>query len=76
MLLLFLLLTFQQVADMTSKEYASTIRSLIQDCTHEPEYYFFDSEMFSTRDDHGTSHLSIIDQDGNAVSVTSTINDV
>ena len=30
--------------------------------------------VFYSPDDHGTAHLSIIDQHGNAVSVTSTIN--
>ena len=29
---------------------------------------------FEQVDDHGTTHISIIDPDGNAVSVTSTIN--
>lgn len=38
--------------------------------THEPSYY----GDFWGEDEFGTSHLSLLDQDGNAVSSTNTIN--
>ncbi|KAI6203633.1 Gamma-glutamyltransferase [Aphelenchoides besseyi] len=57
--------------NITSESWAAIIRKLITDEAHPDEYY---GGHFSFRPDHGTSHISIIDQFGNAVSVTSTIN--
>lgn len=60
------------VANMTSDWFADDIRSRINDShTFPVEYY--DPE-FEVPEDHGTSHLSIVDEDGNAVAMTSTIN--
>jgi gamma-glutamyltranspeptidase/glutathione hydrolase/leukotriene-C4 hydrolase len=58
-----------------------------QDTTHTPEYY---NPVFGVQEDHGTvslkrlgagsqtnpgqSHTSIVDRDGMAVSITSTVN--
>ncbi|ESO93724.1 hypothetical protein LOTGIDRAFT_182132 [Lottia gigantea] len=60
------------VANLTSRDYADFIRSKIWDnTTHDMMYYgptFYDKYTTST------AHLSIVDQHGNAVSVTSTIN--
>ncbi|KAK3786014.1 hypothetical protein RRG08_023436 [Elysia crispata] len=60
------------VANLTSKTYANRIRQLITDnSTHDYQYY---GPSFYTPKTSGTSHMSVIDQNGNAVSVTSTIN--
>ncbi|XP_077864676.1 glutathione hydrolase 1 proenzyme-like [Saccoglossus kowalevskii] len=60
------------VDDMMSKDYAAKIREMIHDnTTHGIGYY---GAILSIGEDHGTSHLSVVDQYGNSVSVTSTIN--
>ncbi|RUS90195.1 hypothetical protein EGW08_002074 [Elysia chlorotica] len=60
------------VANLTSKAYADDIRHLItDDRTHDYQYY---GPSFYTPETHGTSHMSVVDQNGMAVSVTSTIN--
>ncbi|XP_067679933.1 glutathione hydrolase 1 proenzyme-like [Haliotis asinina] len=60
------------VANLTSHDYADEIRSLIWDNqTHGLMYYgptFYDQLKTST------AHLSIVDKDGNAVAVTTTVN--
>ncbi|CDK13482.1 Gamma-glutamyltranspeptidase 1 [Caenorhabditis elegans] len=58
--------------NITSKEWADWVRSKITDTTHPDDYYGGSFE--APPQDHGTTHVSIIDADGNAVSVTSTIN--
>ncbi|CAF4326485.1 unnamed protein product [Rotaria sp. Silwood2] len=55
-----------------SPEYAEEIRRRInENKTQLLEYY---EPMFEPQTDHGTSHCSIIDAEGNAVAATSTIN--
>ncbi|EFO98317.1 hypothetical protein CRE_20981 [Caenorhabditis remanei] len=58
--------------NITSKGWADWVRSKITDETHPDDYYGGSFEAPPV--DHGTTHVSIIDALGNAVSVTSTIN--
>jgi gamma-glutamyltranspeptidase len=57
--------------NLTTPQYGAYIRSKILDTAQNLSYY---DGSFSYMNDHGTSHVSVIDSDGNAVSVTSTIN--
>ncbi|CAI9109296.1 OLC1v1009098C1 [Oldenlandia corymbosa var. corymbosa] len=58
--------------DMLSIKFAKELQKTIYDTmTFSPPYY---GGRWNQINDHGTSHLSIIDKDRNAVSITSTIN--
>jgi len=58
--------------NMTSQEYCEQTRHKItDDRAHMTDYYEPIAQM---QEDHGTTHLSVIDAMGNAVGVTSTIN--
>ncbi|KAF8345813.1 gamma-glutamyltranspeptidase [Amanita rubescens] len=58
--------------EISSKEYAAEAASNITDNrTHPSEYYRAEYDM---KPDHGTSHTSIVDSSGTAVSVTTTVN--
>ncbi|GFS21750.1 gamma-glutamyltranspeptidase 1 [Elysia marginata] len=60
------------VKNMTMLEFGEATRALIDDSkTHEPAYY---NPSAAITDDQGTTHLSVLDGQGNAVSITSTIN--
>ncbi|XP_041455937.1 glutathione hydrolase 1 proenzyme-like isoform X1 [Lytechinus variegatus] len=60
------------VANLTSQDYADSIRARItDDRTHDTDYY---DPSFKIVEDGGTSHISVVDQFGNAASITSTIN--
>ncbi|KAI6026195.1 nucleophile aminohydrolase [Pisolithus microcarpus] len=60
------------VAEMPTKEFADLIAvNLTDDHTHSVEYY---NPEFDIVTDHGTSHTSAIDNQGMAVSLTTTVN--
>ena len=59
------------VSNLTSYEYAASFIEKITEETHEFSYY---EPVFEIMEDSGTAHLNIVDQDGMAVSLTSTIN--
>ncbi|VDK86087.1 unnamed protein product [Onchocerca ochengi] len=58
--------------EMIQKSYVKHISSLIKDKAQSLDAYA--SDLYQQPEDHGTSHVSTIDRDNNAVSCTSTIN--
>ncbi|KRT84674.1 hypothetical protein AMK59_627 [Oryctes borbonicus] len=58
---------------MSSSEFADNIRSQINEngTSKDPKTY---GGVFVTKDDHGTAHVSILAENGDAVAATSTIN--
>uniref|UniRef100_A0A914ZJ14 Gamma-glutamyltranspeptidase 1 n=3 Tax=Parascaris univalens TaxID=6257 RepID=A0A914ZJ14_PARUN len=60
--------------NMTTRSYARWIKSLIKDEAQPPSYYTTNHTY--QVEDHGTSHVSVIDEQGNAAACTSTINQI
>lgn len=61
-----------RIEEIISKEFADSVRRNISDNeTFDPDYY---NPVYEPIDDHGTSHLTVIDADDMTVSVTSSIN--
>ncbi|KAG1900607.1 gamma-glutamyltranspeptidase [Suillus fuscotomentosus] len=61
-----------RVAEISTKTYADAVAlNLTDDRTHTPEYY---NPEFDVKIDHGTSHTSVLDKDGMAVALTTTVN--
>ncbi|KAJ1930904.1 hypothetical protein FBU59_006892, partial [Linderina macrospora] len=60
------------VSKQISKSFASDIRHNISD-THTFDVAHYDAE-YDILNNHGTTHLSVLDKDGAAVAVTSTVN--
>ncbi|KAI9068256.1 gamma-glutamyltranspeptidase [Trametes sanguinea] len=62
----------KQIREIPTKEYAAeVVANITDDTTHPPEYYH---PIYDVVEDHGTSHSAVLDSDGMAVSVTSTVN--
>lgn len=60
-----------RLAEFRTPEWADAQRKKITNVTHDAAYYGLDTEPV---EDHGTTHLSVVDQWGGAASVTSTVN--
>lgn len=61
----------QQALAATKEEFAQKIRGMIHDNrTYDAQYY----NVTPSLDSMGTTHVSVLAEDGMAVSVTSTIN--
>ncbi|KAF8441532.1 gamma-glutamyltranspeptidase [Boletus edulis BED1] len=61
-----------RVAEIPTKEFADMIAvNLTDDRTHPPEYY---NPEFDVKIDHGTSHVSVVDKNGMAIALTTTVN--
>ena len=54
-----------------SQEEADRCRKLINDTQTQPNSYYDD--WFVEHEDEGTTHVSVIDEEGNAVAATDTI---
>lgn len=63
------------VNNLTDVKYAEYIRSLIKDENTYDDYGHYGAN-FSQLEDHGTANINIVAPNGDAVSVTSTINNV
>lgn len=58
---------------MTSSNHAAEIRKLIFDDRTFEDYRYYGAD-FGNNEDHGTANMAVIDHQGNAITVTSTVN--
>lgn len=63
------------IQNLTSSDYADFIRDKISDDKTYLNYDFYGAD-FTTPDDRGTAHVSILGPNGDAIGVTSTVNDL
>ncbi|CAG8700809.1 10612_t:CDS:2, partial [Racocetra fulgida] len=64
----------RKVEEIISKEFAARVRHNVSETrTYKPNYY---DPIFDFGEDHGTTHISVIDVNNMAVSFTSTVNQI
>lgn len=61
----------QLMEKLSSQQFIKEVASRIGNETHD-SYYYGGIEYF--KDDHGTAHVSVVDAEGNAAAVTSSVN--
>ncbi|CAI2169241.1 19490_t:CDS:10 [Funneliformis geosporum] len=62
----------ERIKEIMTKDFAAKIRKNISDSiTFEPSYY---NPIYDVLEDHGTTHVSVVDKYNQAVSLTSTVN--
>lgn len=60
------------IAEIATKAYGARVSANVTDSsTHEVVYY---NPVFDVPEDHGTSHVSVVDKNDMAVAITSTVN--
>ena len=64
----------QVVAEMVNPEKGEKIRQLIDDKSHSDDYDYYGPINYHIDVTDGTTHLSVLDKEGNAVSLTTSIN--
>lgn len=64
------------VSNFSSDSFSLRVMDKIDDSKtqNDAKYYFDGPSLKLTREDHGTAAMSVIDYDGNAISVGSTVN--
>ncbi len=61
------------MANLTSDAYVQDIRDLIREDQTNNTYEYYGAEFYQP-DDHGTAHVSVVGPNGDAISITSTVN--
>jgi gamma-glutamyltranspeptidase/glutathione hydrolase/leukotriene-C4 hydrolase len=68
-------LAVQVAKNLTSDSFVRQIRDKIDDKkTYPSDSGHYDNSQAFLHEDHGTAHVSVVDGEGNAVSVTTTVN--
>ena len=62
------------VDELTSVGYADKLRSTIDGARTKPHGFYGHPGIHSSTEDHGTTNVSVIDADGNAIAITSSVN--
>lgn len=62
----------QQINTILSRAWADQVRENITDDTTHPWQYY--NPLYEHNNDHGTAHFSVLDKNGMAVSMTTTVN--
>lgn len=63
----------KMISDLTSPEYADEIRKMISD-SHTAEDIKYYGPLYADVENHGTAHVSILAPNGDAISITNSIN--
>jgi gamma-glutamyltranspeptidase/glutathione hydrolase len=63
------------VDELTSTAYADKLRSQIDGARTKPHGFYGHPGIHTTTEDHGTTNVSVVDAEGNAVAITSSVND-